>query len=142
MTAPAGPFGSPERPRRPPGVTVLGIVLLLAGLAFLAWSARAGVLAGRELFAPGVLPVFLAAGVLPGAWALATGAGLLLGRSWARASFYAIAALTAVVAAGALSRPLGSAAAKLAAGGCLSALALAGWGVWYLRGTKADGWFR
>lgn len=53
-----------------------------------------------------------------------------------------MAALTAVATAGALSRPLGSAEAKLAAGAWVSTFILAGWGVWYLRGTKADSWFR
>jgi hypothetical protein len=132
----------PVRPRRPIGVTVLCAVLLLAGLAILSWSMRAAFRAGSGLLAPGVLPVFLAAGVLPGIWALATAVGMFLGRNWARASFYAMAVLTVVLAAGTLSRPLDSAGAKLAAGSWMSMFILAGLGVWYLRGTKADDWFR
>ena len=133
-----------EKLPRPLGTTVLGVALLLGAAAFLANAARAAAGDPGAFSRAPVMSVIvlLAAGVLPAVWLGATGVGLLRGASWARASFFAIAALVLVVVAGLASRkPPGREGYPLIAAALALAL-FAGGGVWYLLREDVKGWFR
>ena len=133
--------GEGGRAPRPLGVTVLALLLLAAGAARLAWCLLVAARFRGELHEPANL-FFLAAGILPAVWVSLTGLGLLRGRAWARASFFALAALSLIMVAGALSGPLDSREAKLAAGSFASVFLVAAGGTWYLLGARASGWLR
>lgn len=133
-----------KRPPRPLGATALGVALLLGGAAFLTNAARAvasdpGAFSEAPVMSVSVL---LAAGILPAVWLGATGVGLIRGQSWARASFFAIAALALVVAAGLASRKIEKPKDYQRLGAAISTALVAGGGVWYLLRENVKGWFR
>jgi len=125
---------------RPSGVTVLGVLLLVIGGAFLANCARVAIMMPAQL--PGNIGIFMVAGVLPGLWASATGVGMLRARSWARASFFALVALCFVMVAGAISRGFETRADYARAGALTAVFLCMVWGVWYLMCEHVRAWFR
>jgi hypothetical protein len=121
-------------------VTVLAVGLLVVAAAFLLNALRACLKMPDRILPE--LHVLLLMGLLRPIWLGATGAGLLAGRHWARASFFALTALSVVVAAGAFSRPLDSIEARTAAGFLGGIALVAGGGTWYLLGARVRAWFR
>ncbi len=121
---------------------MLGVVLSLGGAVLLLDGA---VVASRHpgaiLTGPGALHLALS-WFLPAIWLGVTGAGLLRGASWARASYFAIAALALVVAAGLASRKLEDPKDYQRLGAAISVVLVAGGGIWYLLRENVKGWFR
>jgi hypothetical protein len=122
-------------------VTVLGALMFVVALSVLLDCARAIARNPGEVFTPASIVVIALRWVLPAAWVGATGVGLLRGRSWARGCFFALAALSLVAAAGAISRPMDSAEAKLLAGAYVSVFVVMAAGTWYLLLEKVRNWF-
>ena len=143
MDGPAqiGPSG-PGRPRRPVGVTVLACLLLVLSSVLLGNAVRAAVAHPGEMLKVLGFLFWLLNWTLPAVWLGATGAGLFLGRSWARSSFFAIAALVLVITFGVLTRRFEKPRDYRLAGAVLGVALVTGWGVWYLLGARVRAWFR
>ncbi len=129
--------------RRPVGVSIIGIVMTVAGVCWLgstAWNAyqlRQGLLSGS-------LPLIAKlsfAGLGMGLWLLITGLGMLVRWSLSRASFFALTAIAAVAGAGALDW-LGVPEKRIMGMAMLAVVGLMCLGVWYLLGEKVKKWFR
>ena len=131
-----------QRPPRPLGAAVLAVVLLLGGAVLLLDGV---VVASRHpaaiLTGPSLLRLALN-WFLPAIWLGTTGVGMFRGASWARASFFAIAALALVVAAGLASRKLENPRDYQRLGAAISIALVAGGGIWYLLRENVKGWFR
>ncbi len=131
-----------NRSSRPFGVTALGALLLIVCLSTLARMTAAIARHPDQVFTVPSLLVLFIAGLLPAAWIGATAVGLLLGKAWARGSYFTLSILTFVVTAGALSSGLPDQRAKLLAGSCITVSVIMAWGIWYLLGEKVKAWFR